>query len=65
MSKGHLSNDEVGSSPLSIGTVTYGKQFFARLSELFDERRQKDHGSIFLTQKRSTSKPLPHTPSNL
>jgi len=36
MSKGHLRNDD----------------FFLRLSELFDERRQKDHGSIFLTQKR-------------
>ncbi|KAE8449943.1 hypothetical protein EG329_007082 [Mollisiaceae sp. DMI_Dod_QoI] len=36
MSKGHLSNDD----------------FFLRLSELFDERRQKDHGSIYLTQKR-------------
>ncbi|KAE9369451.1 signal recognition particle, SRP9/SRP14 subunit [Stipitochalara longipes BDJ] len=36
MSTGHLSNDE----------------FFLRLSELFDERRQKDHGSIHLTQKR-------------
>ncbi|KAL2072281.1 hypothetical protein VTL71DRAFT_11624 [Oculimacula yallundae] len=38
MSKGHLSNDD----------------FFLRLSELFDERRQKDHGSIYLTQKRMT-----------
>ncbi|KAG0647266.1 Signal recognition particle 14 kDa [Hyphodiscus hymeniophilus] len=36
MSKGHLSNDE----------------FFVRLSSLFDERRQKDHGSVYLTQKR-------------
>ncbi|KAL3426200.1 signal recognition particle 14kD protein [Phlyctema vagabunda] len=36
MAEGHLSNDE----------------FFVRLSALFDERRQKDHGSIFLTQKR-------------
>ncbi|KAH7395734.1 signal recognition particle, SRP9/SRP14 subunit [Cadophora sp. MPI-SDFR-AT-0126] len=38
MSKGHLSNDD----------------FFLRLSELFDEGRQKDHGSIYLTQKRMT-----------
>jgi len=38
MSKRHLSNDD----------------FFLRLSELFDERRQKDHGSIYLTQKRLT-----------
>ncbi|PMD42575.1 signal recognition particle, SRP9/SRP14 subunit [Hyaloscypha variabilis F] len=36
MSTGHLSNDD----------------FFLRLSELFDERRRKDHGSIHLTQKR-------------
>ncbi|KAH7369903.1 signal recognition particle 14kD protein-domain-containing protein [Rhexocercosporidium sp. MPI-PUGE-AT-0058] len=41
MSKGHLSNDD----------------FFLRLSELFDDRRQKDHGSIYLTQKRSTGSP--------
>ncbi|TAQ87347.1 hypothetical protein B7494_g4328 [Chlorociboria aeruginascens] len=38
MSTTHLSNDN----------------FFMRLSELFDKRRQKDHGSIFLTQKRMT-----------
>ncbi|PBP19700.1 signal recognition particle, SRP9/SRP14 subunit [Diplocarpon rosae] len=38
MSKGHMSNDD----------------FFMRLSELFNERRQKNHGSIFLTQKRMT-----------
>jgi hypothetical protein len=31
--------------------VTDSKQFFLHLSELFDERRQKDHGSILLTQK--------------
>ncbi|KAI9707149.1 MAG: hypothetical protein M1836_000109 [Candelina mexicana] len=40
MAGGHLSIDE----------------FFVRLSELFDSRRQKDHGSIFLTQKRLTYK---------
>ncbi|KAI8950181.1 signal recognition particle 14kD protein [Xylaria longipes] len=33
---GHLSNDE----------------FFAKLVELFDSRKGKDHGSIVLTQKR-------------
>lgn len=38
MAKLHLSNDN----------------FFLRLSELFDVRRQKDHGSVFLTQKRMT-----------
>ncbi|KAI6709368.1 signal recognition particle 14kD protein [Diplocarpon mali] len=38
MSKGHLSNDD----------------FFVRLLALFDERRQKNHGSVFLTQKRMT-----------
>jgi len=38
MSKEHLSNDE----------------FFLKLSELFDERRQKDHGTIYLVQKPMT-----------
>ena len=28
------------------------KQFFARLSSLFEARRKSEHGSIFLTQKR-------------
>ncbi|KIN00947.1 hypothetical protein OIDMADRAFT_19029, partial [Oidiodendron maius Zn] len=36
MPKEHLSNDE----------------FLQRLSELFEQRRTKDHGSVFLTQKR-------------
>ena len=36
---------------LLLAHVTHNKQFFLRLSELFDERRQKDHGSIYLTQK--------------
>ncbi|KAI0404034.1 signal recognition particle 14kD protein [Xylaria palmicola] len=41
---GHLSNDE----------------FFAKLVELFDQRKGKDHGSIVLTQKRlSYDQPLP------
>ncbi|GAP89836.1 putative signal recognition particle 14kd protein [Rosellinia necatrix] len=41
---GHLSNDE----------------FFAKLVELFDSRKSKDHGSIILTQKRlSYDQPLP------
>ncbi|KAI3319918.1 signal recognition particle, SRP9/SRP14 subunit [Xylariaceae sp. AK1471] len=41
---GHLSNDE----------------FFAKLAELFDSRKGKDHGSIVLTQKRlSYDQPLP------
>ncbi|KAM3069949.1 hypothetical protein ACMFMF_008303 [Clarireedia jacksonii] len=41
-------------------------EFFAKLSELFDTRRQKDHGSVFLTQKAltygldsSSTEPLP------
>lgn len=38
MSNVHLSNDE----------------FFNRLSSLFDARREKDHGSIYLSQKRLT-----------
>ncbi|RFU31969.1 hypothetical protein B7463_g4353, partial [Scytalidium lignicola] len=29
-------------------------RFFLKLSELFDERRQKDHGTIYLVQKRMT-----------
>ncbi|CAN8104978.1 unnamed protein product [Discula destructiva] len=29
-------------------------QFFNQLSELFESRKGKDHGSIFLTQKRLT-----------
>ncbi|KAI1149719.1 signal recognition particle 14kD protein [Nemania diffusa] len=41
---GHLSNDE----------------FFAKLVQLFDSRKGKDHGSIVLTQKRlSYDQPLP------
>ncbi|KAF2835141.1 signal recognition particle, SRP9/SRP14 subunit [Patellaria atrata CBS 101060] len=36
MSNSHLSNEE----------------FFSKLSELLDSRRDKDHGSIYLTQKR-------------
>ncbi|KAL8827008.1 MAG: hypothetical protein Q9170_007182 [Blastenia crenularia] len=34
-------------------------EFFARLSSLFDSRRNSTHGSIFLTQKRLSSKTLP------
>ncbi|KAI1428911.1 signal recognition particle 14kD protein [Xylaria sp. FL1777] len=41
---GHLSNDE----------------FFAKLVELFDSAKGRDHGSIILTQKRlSYDQPLP------
>ncbi|KAI1135416.1 signal recognition particle 14kD protein [Hypoxylon sp. FL0543] len=36
---GHLSNDE----------------FFTKLTELFDQRKGKDHGSIILVQKRRMS----------
>ncbi|KAI1333836.1 signal recognition particle 14kD protein [Xylariaceae sp. FL0016] len=46
---GHLANDE----------------FFARLTDLFDSRKDKDHGSILLTQKRLTyDQTLPETTSN-
>ncbi|KAI9822134.1 MAG: hypothetical protein M1832_003137 [Thelocarpon impressellum] len=38
MVKDHLPNDE----------------FFVQLASLFDARRQKDHGSVFLSQKRLT-----------
>ncbi|KAF2147159.1 uncharacterized protein K452DRAFT_314373 [Aplosporella prunicola CBS 121167] len=41
MADKHLSNDE----------------FFARLKELFDVRREKDHGTVYLTQKRMTYDP--------
>lgn len=29
-------------------------QFFGRLAELFDHRKGKDHGAIYLVQKRCT-----------
>ncbi|KAH8819611.1 signal recognition particle 14kD protein-domain-containing protein [Xylogone sp. PMI_703] len=49
MSREHLSNDD----------------FFLRLSELFDERRKKDHGTIYLTQKRMTyNEEQPNPPSD-
>ncbi|KAI3339377.1 signal recognition particle 14kD protein [Ustulina deusta] len=44
---GHLSNDK----------------FFARLVELFDSAKGKDHGSIVLTQKRRTTR-TPNTKSS-
>ncbi|KAI9751109.1 MAG: RNA polymerase II holoenzyme cyclin-like subunit [Chaenotheca gracillima] len=47
MSKGHLSNDE----PCWI-------KFFVKLSQLFDSRLGKEHGSVYLTQKRH---PFPST----
>ncbi|KKY24208.1 putative signal recognition particle 14kd protein [Diplodia seriata] len=36
--------------------MIYGRneEFFARLKELFDARRTKDHGTVYLTQKRLT-----------
>lgn len=37
----------------NIRSLNAHTQFFVRLSALFDERRQRDHGSVFLTQKRS------------
>ncbi|KAK7552529.1 signal recognition particle, SRP9/SRP14 subunit [Phyllosticta citricarpa] len=44
----HISNDE----------------FFAKLTDLFNSRRAKDHGSIYLTQKRLTYDPIaPTSPS--
>ncbi|KAB2575475.1 hypothetical protein DIS24_g4403 [Lasiodiplodia hormozganensis] len=30
------------------------EEFFARLKELFDARRTRDHGTVYLTQKRLT-----------
>ncbi|KAK8215633.1 signal recognition particle, SRP9/SRP14 subunit, partial [Phyllosticta paracitricarpa] len=43
----HISNDE----------------FFAKLTDLFNSRRAKDHGSIYLTQKRCTAPPPPPPPA--
>ncbi|KAI1370279.1 signal recognition particle, SRP9/SRP14 subunit [Hypoxylon crocopeplum] len=46
---GHLSNDE----------------FFVKLTELFDKRKGKDHGSVVLVQKRlSYDQPLPESTSD-
>ncbi|KAI1204164.1 signal recognition particle 14kD protein [Annulohypoxylon truncatum] len=45
---GYLTNDE----------------FFTKLTELFDQRKGKDHGSIILVQKRlSYDQPLPESTS--
>ncbi|RDW67922.1 signal recognition particle protein [Coleophoma cylindrospora] len=47
------------------------EDFFLRLADLFEERRKKDHGSVFLTQKRMTygedenALDGPHTTSSL
>ncbi|KAL0257827.1 hypothetical protein SLS55_006992 [Diplodia seriata] len=46
MADKHLSNEE----------------FFARLKELFDARRTKDHGTVYLTQKRRTPCPADNSP---
>ncbi|KAI1385284.1 signal recognition particle, SRP9/SRP14 subunit [Hypoxylon trugodes] len=46
---GHLSNDE----------------FFVKLTELFDQKKSKDHGSIVLVQKRlSHGQSLPESTSD-
>ncbi|KAI1478592.1 hypothetical protein K445DRAFT_14735 [Daldinia sp. EC12] len=46
---GHLSNDE----------------FFVKLTELFDQKKGKDHGSIVLVQKRlSHDQPVPEPTSD-
>lgn len=42
-------------SVLPCNHIADSKQFLQRLTELFDQRRTKDHGSVFLTQKRSTA----------
>ncbi|MCJ1359753.1 MAG: hypothetical protein MMC33_009755 [Icmadophila ericetorum] len=41
-------------SPISTQTCPNRRQFFTKLSALFDSTRKADHGSIFLTQKRLT-----------
>ncbi|KAJ2899939.1 Cupin 1 [Zalerion maritima] len=40
-------------------------QFFTRLAEVFASYKDKDHGSVFLSQKRCASILLPRTPSTL
>ncbi|KAK8157466.1 hypothetical protein IWX90DRAFT_442597 [Phyllosticta citrichinensis] len=59
----HISNDEVRrllnlAAEEAKGTHDRA-QFFAKLTDLFNSRRAKDHGSIYLTQKRRTAPPPP------
>lgn len=35
-------------------------QFFTKLGELFASRKGKDHGAVYLTQKRRTAFSLSH-----
>ncbi|KAK0610501.1 signal recognition particle, SRP9/SRP14 subunit [Bombardia bombarda] len=41
-------------------------EFFARLAELFEQRKNKDHGKVYLTQKRLSygQEPTTTTPSS-
>ncbi len=36
----------------SAANMYRNRQFFSKLTELFDHRKNKDHGMIYLTQKR-------------
>lgn len=56
----HLGNDEV-LLPLKDLQKLLTSQFLNRLTSLFETRRQKAHGSIFLTQKRRTGSTHPST----
>ena len=56
---GQMEHDEVLISILLINFDTQRvanmhrtRQFFSKLTELFDHRKNKDHGMIYLTQKR-------------
>ncbi|KXJ90672.1 signal recognition particle 14kD protein [Microdochium bolleyi] len=47
-----------------MGVLT-NDEFFAQLAQLFDATKGKDHGSIFLVQKRlSYDQPLPDAPQD-
>ncbi|KAI4221245.1 MAG: hypothetical protein LQ349_007893, partial [Xanthoria aureola] len=59
MASGHLSIEDVSplnASPMQFTTparnINNKRQFFTRLSSLFQARRNSTHGSIYLTQKR-------------
>lgn len=65
MADKHISNEEVRYSPsaptrsIPVAAKLIPAQFFARLKELFDARRTKDHGTVYLTQKRRMPSSFP------
>lgn len=55
MSGDHLSHDVVSVRAIVkdvLARLTPTQQFFQKLEALFESRRSRDHGSVFLTQKR-------------